>query len=105
MRKEYWFKNLYREEGTGGSSSIRPVEIIKLLNADEYKSTTIPNAGNYIVFRLADVILLYAEALNNLGEREKALQEVNRIRQRAGAPDFTMEDDLTPLFIGNVYAN
>ena len=94
MRKEYWFKNLYREEGTGGSSSIRPVEIIKLLNADEYKSTTIPNAGNYIVFRLADVILLYAEALNNLGEREKALQEVNRIRQRAGAPDFTMEDDL-----------
>ena len=40
------------------------------------------------------MILLYAEALNNLGEREKALQEVNRIRQRAGAPDFTMEDDL-----------
>ncbi|MEB3376163.1 RagB/SusD family nutrient uptake outer membrane protein [Bacteroides sp. CR5/BHMF/2] len=29
-----------------------------------------------------------------MGEVEKALQEVNRIRQRAGAPDFTMEDDL-----------
>ncbi len=94
LRKEYWFNYLYREEETGGSSSIRPIEIIKLLNADEYKSSTIPNAGNYIVFRLADVILLYAEALNNLGEVEKALQEVNRIRQRAGAPDFTMEDDL-----------
>ena len=51
LRKEYWFNYLYREEETGGSSSIRPIEIIKLLNADEYKSSTIPNAGNYIVFR------------------------------------------------------
>ena len=68
--------------------------IIKLLNADTNGNSTIPNAGNYIVFRLADAILLYAEALNNLGESNDALREVNRIRQRAGAPDFTDADNL-----------
>ena len=70
------------------------MEIIKLLNADTNGNSTIPNAGNYIVFRLADAILLYAEALNNLGESNDALREVNRIRQRAGAPDFTDADNL-----------
>ena len=65
-----------------------------MLNADTNGNSTIPNAGNYIVFRLADAILLYAEALNNLGESNDALREVNRIRQRAGAPDFTDADNL-----------
>lgn len=63
------------------------------------------NAGNYIVFRLADVILLYAEALNNLGEVEKALQEVNRIRQRAELLILQWKMIWMPLFTGNVYAN
>ncbi|MEB3376162.1 hypothetical protein SFC43_34445 [Bacteroides sp. CR5/BHMF/2] len=52
LRKEYWFNYLYREEETGGSSSIRPIEIIKLLNADEYKSSTIPNAVIILFFVL-----------------------------------------------------
>lgn len=91
-RKDNWFNNLYYNEDYVGS--IQAVEIVKLQNADSYGNSTIPNAGNYIVFRLADAILLYAEALNNLGENSMALREVNRIRQRAGAPDFTTEDDL-----------
>ena len=90
-RKENWFNYLYNGDDTG---TTRPIEIVKLLNADSYGNSTIPNAGNYIVFRLADAILLYAEALNYLGERDKALQEVNRIRQRAGASDFTADNDL-----------
>ena len=92
-RKDRWFNNLYNVDDEH-VSIIRPIEIVKLLNADSYGKNTIPNAGNYIVFRLADAVLLYAEALNNLGEDDKALEEVNRIRQRAGAPDFTTEDDL-----------
>jgi SusD family. len=95
-RKSSWFKNLYfsDEENPGSSSSDTYVEIVKMLNADHYGSTLIPNSGNYIVFRLADAILLYAEALNKLGEADKALEEVNRIRQRAGAPDFEAGTDL-----------
>ena len=94
-RKKYWFKYLYHdEEEEGAGSANLYIEISKMLNVDQYQSKVIPNAGNYIVFRLADAILLYAEALNNLGESNKALQEVNRIRQRAGAPDFTEDDDL-----------
>lgn len=91
-RKDRWFNNLYYDDDYIGV--IQPVEIVKLLNADSYGKKTIPNSGNYIVFRLADAILLYAEALNNLGENEKALQEANRIRERAGAPDFTVDDNL-----------
>ena len=65
-----------------------------MLNSDRYGSTVIPNSGNFVVFRLADAILLYAEALQKLGENDKALKEVNRIRARAGATLFTENDDL-----------
>src|SRR6218665_754512 len=40
--------------------------------------------NNWIVIRYADVLLLYAEALNEQGKRELALEEVNKVRVRAG---------------------
>lgn len=43
---------------------------------------------NQTVFRLPDVYLLQAEALVHLGNRVKALQMVNKVRQRAGAVDL-----------------
>ena len=94
LRKEYWFNYLYIEGIEGGTSTTYPVEIVKMLNSDRYGSTLIPNSGNFVVFRLADAILLYAEALYKLGDYDKAMQEVNRIRERAGATLFTANDDL-----------
>lgn len=94
LRKEYWFNYLYIEGIEGGTSTTYPVEIVKMLNSDRYGSTLIPNSGNFVVFRLADAILLYAEALHKLGDYDKAMQEVNRIRERAGATLFTANDDL-----------
>lgn len=91
LRKDYWFNYLYLPSGV---TTTYPVEIIKMLNSDRYGSTVIPNSGNFVVFRLADAILLYAEALQKLGENDKALKEVNRIRARAGATLFTENDDL-----------
>jgi starch-binding outer membrane protein, SusD/RagB family len=38
---------------------------------------------NMHVFRYADAILMYAEALNEAGEQDKALVQLNRIMQRA----------------------
>ena len=39
--------------------------------------------------RLADVILLYAEALNETGNSSGALTELNKIRNRAGLDNST----------------
>lgn len=45
------------------------------------------------VIRLADVMLLYAEALNEIGgPSDEALTQLNAIRQRAGLPDFTLAE-------------
>lgn len=39
---------------------------------------------NFRVIRFADVLLMYAEALNNLGQTGAAYAHVDRVRQRAG---------------------
>ncbi len=40
-------------------------------------------AGNWVIWRLADIILLRAEAYAWLGNIDKAAQDINRIRERA----------------------
>jgi hypothetical protein len=57
------------------------------------------NGNNWIELRLADIYLLYAEALVRTGgDRQDALSYVNRIRQRArntpGDPDIEASADL-----------
>lgn len=43
---------------------------------------------NWKVVRYADVLLMYAEALNENGKTAQAIPYVNQIRQRAGLPDY-----------------
>jgi len=65
--------------------------------------TRFPNNTNekYIpLYRLADIILLRAEALNKLGRYAEALTELNKIRTRAGLPsrvdaDYSSAPDKT----------
>ncbi|RYG22236.1 MAG: RagB/SusD family nutrient uptake outer membrane protein [Chitinophagaceae bacterium] len=45
---------------------------------------TVYNDDNMVVFRLADMLLLAAEAANKLSEDAKALLYVNQVRDRAG---------------------
>lgn len=47
------------------------------------------NGNNFRALRYADVLLLYAEALNNIGRTSDAYQYVNRVRRRAGLADLT----------------
>ena len=48
------------------------------------------NSGNnFRALRYADVLLMYAEALNNLNRTGDAYQYVNRVRRRAGLSDLT----------------
>lgn len=48
-------------------------------------------ANNWPFIRFADVLLIYAEALNkqNNGPTAEALTAINRVRSRAGLPDLT----------------
>jgi len=46
-------------------------------------------SNNIIIFRLADIMLLRAEALNQLGRDGEALTLLNTIRSRAGIANYT----------------
>lgn len=48
--------------------------------------------NNLVIFRLADIILLDAEANTKLGNSGKAISLVNQIRERAGVPDYDASD-------------
>lgn len=54
--------------------------------AEPARATQVPNV---ILLRLADVILMRAEALNELGQTDAAIPFLNQIRQRAGLPATT----------------
>jgi hypothetical protein len=56
----------------------------KLLN-DHWRNTeTFNSPNNYRMIRYADVLLMYAEALNGLNRTEEAYPFVDRVRVRAG---------------------
>lgn len=87
-RREAWFdENIYQIDGTSK-------EMVKFLNADVSGTTPTSNSGNQIVFRYADALLLYAEALAELGTDDgKALEILNTVRERAGAPSRSSSGD------------
>lgn len=55
----------------------------------KYRNYTYPSPQNYIFIRLADIILLKAEALNELGDVAGAAELVNQVRGRVGLPNTT----------------
>ena len=63
------------------------------INEELMASPKFPQSGgpdhDWIELRLADAILLYAEALNETGNTPGALTELNKIRARAGLDDST----------------
>ena len=58
--------------------------------------TTNDSRANWKVIRYADVLLLYAEALNENGKTDQALPFINQVRTRAGVPGYSglTKDDL-----------
>lgn len=86
-RVTYWFnENIY------STMESDPKEVKKFEHVDLYDGRNVTsNSGNQIVFRLADAILLYAEALAELGTDDgKACGLLNRIRARAGASTLSL---------------
>ncbi len=58
--------------------------------AYKYRNNTSPSPQNFIILRLADLILLKAEALNELGDQAGATALVNQIRSRVGLADISI---------------
>ncbi|WP_448702855.1 RagB/SusD family nutrient uptake outer membrane protein [Mucilaginibacter sp. AW1-3] len=56
----------------------------KFLGNFSASTTFSAQSHNYPIFRYAEIILNYAEALNELGQTENAVQQVILIRKRAG---------------------
>ncbi|WP_249037448.1 RagB/SusD family nutrient uptake outer membrane protein [Lacinutrix venerupis] len=68
----------------------------KWKNANGFASSDHP----YLI-RYGDIVLLKAEALNELGQLELAATEVNRIRTRALLPDLTSEEKSSQSVLRN----
>lgn len=56
-------------------------------NEDDFYAYSIGN--NIPLLRYADVLLMYAETLNELGETSAAITHINTVRARAGMPAMT----------------
>ena len=69
-----------------------PVMLVKY--PADTESTGEGNGNNYPFIRYADILLMRAEALNNLGNQSEAIVEVNKVRSRAGlgALDESLHD-------------
>jgi hypothetical protein len=78
--------------GRGATYGIKNVEVWKYvgINTEEERGVTL-NDNNLIIYRLADIILLKAEALGELGNFAEALSLINSVRQKRGIADATVE--------------
>lgn len=69
--------------------------VYKFFEKDDSFDRTTMNDKNVIIYRLADICLLKAEALmkrGNSGDRDKALVLLNKIKQRAGTALIAVAD-------------
>jgi len=72
-----------------GVATNHTVYFRKLLDDATMNGEVFHSGNNYRYLRYADVLLLYAEALNGMGQTNAAYQYVDRVRQRAGLPRLT----------------
>ncbi|MCE7055007.1 RagB/SusD family nutrient uptake outer membrane protein [Algoriphagus sp. AGSA1] len=71
-------------------TSAQPRKIWKFFGEGFNDESPAPSSNNIVMLRLADIILLKAEAHNQLGEVEEALTLLNRIRTRAGLENLNI---------------
>lgn len=94
LRKEEFFYTSNRGGTLAQKLSLKKYANIAYKNA---ASTANPLAeSNLVIFRLADIILLKAEALNALGNDGAAIDAANLIRERAGVAGFDPGVDFGP---------
>ena len=72
-----------------------PRKIWKFFGQGFNDESSDPSGNNIVLIRLADIMLLKAEAHNKLGDTTEALRLLNLIRDRAGLPALTLASATT----------
>ena len=78
--------NDLRKAGLFSSTDATEDPIMLLKHPADPATEGFSSGTDYPVIRLADVLLMRAEALANLGDLESSVTEVNKVRARAGLP-------------------
>jgi len=92
-----------RREGLFGSTD-GTANPIMLLKYPPDPSTDGFNSGtDYPLVRYADVLLMRAEALANLKDIEGAVDEVNKVRARAGLPDLDPDNYTSVSLLNHIH--
>jgi tetratricopeptide (TPR) repeat protein len=83
---ETWTSRNYSNDETDpiAVATNRTVYLRKFQNDATMNGEVFHSGNNYRYVRYADVLLLYAEALNEIGQTSAAYQYVDRVRERAG---------------------
>lgn len=84
------YHKFFFQPSTGSGQTIKFSNIIY---ADGSAQNDPRLSNNIIIFRLADIMLLRAEALNKLGKDGDALTLLNQVRERANVADYTGSGD------------
>ncbi len=71
------------------SYSLTGYNVRKFLVSTKIAKALNQNPANFVVYRYADVLLMEAEALNELGKSAEAEAPLNIVRRRAGLPDIS----------------
>ncbi len=72
------------------TTEANPRKIWKFFGEGFNDESSDPSGNNIVLVRLADIILLKAEAHNKLNETDEALDLLNAVRDRAGIPELTL---------------
>lgn len=88
--EKYYGKTWVQWENDGGSS-VKRAKVYWKKYTRWYEATSESHENNGInirVVRLADIYLMYAEALNELGRTAEAYGYINKVRNRVGMPNL-----------------
>lgn len=91
QEKGFYFKEYFLGGGTGSAVTLNRNYVFKHFDTPANGNPQSPGSGasglNYPLIRYAEVLLIYAEALNEIsGGATEAHDAVNKIRARAGLP-------------------
>ena len=86
----------YRYAATYSTGSTKRLTLKFWPDNATFGSGGVVSDGDLILYRMSDIVLLYAEALAASGQLEKAVAELNKTRVRAGLGEYTTQQFLTP---------
>lgn len=86
---DYWFNTAYDDDGNAVGEAYNKPSFRKYMPADYDGLNANYFAPNISLMRYSNVLLMKAEALNELGRTAEAIPFINEVRERADMPNMT----------------